>query len=183
MKRFFLSAFLSLFLLNAFGADAVQPGNIILFRHANAPGVGDPPQFQIGDCTTQRNLDEVGRAQAKRIGEQLRGKGVNVTRVLTSQWCRCKETAALAFPNLPPQAIQENPVFNSFFNERPQEPEITAAAQAILLGWKGPGVLVVVTHQVNITALTNTFTQSGEGIVLSGQSNQLRVLGRISISQ
>lgn len=183
MKRLFLAGFLSLFFLNAFGADALQQGNIILFRHANAPGSGDPPQFQIGDCTTQRNLDDVGRAQAKRIGDYLRGEGVKVTRVLTSQWCRCKETAALAFPNLPSQAIQETPVFSSFFNERPQEPQITAAAQVILLGWKGPGVLVVVTHQVNITALTNTFTQSGEGIVMYGQGKELKVLGRVLVGQ
>jgi phosphohistidine phosphatase SixA len=183
MKRLFLAGFLSLFFLNAFGAEALHQGNIILFRHANAPGFGDPPQFQIGDCTTQRNLDDVGRAQAKRIGDYLRGEGVKVTRVLTSQWCRCKETAALAFPNLPLQAIQETTVFNSFFNERPQEPQITAAAQAILLGWKGPGVLVVVTHQVNITALTNTFTQSGEGIVMHRQGKELKVLGRVLVGQ
>jgi phosphohistidine phosphatase SixA len=182
MKRFLstLFAFLNLFFAQAWAAEVLQEGNIILFRHASAPGVGDPSNFKIGDCTTQRNIDDVGRAQAKRIGEYLVDKGVKVNRVITSQWCRCKETATLAFPSLPKDALQENAVFSSFFNERQQEPQVTATAKAILLGWKGPGYLVVVTHQVNITGLTSIFPQSGEGIVLKAQGNQLKVIGRIA---
>jgi phosphohistidine phosphatase SixA len=160
--------------------EALKQGNIILFRHANAPGVGDPPNFQVNDCSTQRNLDEVGRTQAKRIGEYLQSNGVKVNRVFTSQWCRCKETAALAFSNLTAEARQEDPAFNSFFNDRQDEPKQTESAKALLLTWKGPGTLVVVTHQVNITALTSIFPQSGEGIVLQKQGNQLKVVGRIT---
>jgi phosphohistidine phosphatase SixA len=161
-------------------ADVLQQGNIILFRHANAPGVGDPANFKIGDCTTQRNLDDVGRSQAKRIGEYLRANSVKVNRVFTSQWCRCKETASLAFPDLPTGAMQENAAFNSFFSERQQEPKATAAAKALLLAWKGPGHLVVVTHQVNISAITGAFSQSGEGIVLQRQGKELKVVGRVA---
>jgi phosphohistidine phosphatase SixA len=160
--------------------EALKQGNIILFRHANAPGVGDPPNFQISDCSTQRNLDEVGRTQAKRIGEYLQLNGVKVNRVATSQWCRCKETAALAFSGLTADARQENPVFNSFFNDRQDEPKQPESAKALLMAWKGPGTLVVVTHQVNITALTGIYPQSGEGIVLQRQGNQLKVVGRIT---
>ncbi len=160
--------------------EALKQGNIILFRHANAPGVGDPPNFLVSDCSTQRNLDEVGRTQSKRIGEYLQFNGVKVHRVITSQWCRCKETAALAFSNLTAEARQENPAFNSFFNERQDEPKQTESAKALLMEWKGPGTLVVVTHQVNITALTGIFPQSGEGIVLQKQGNQLKVVGRIT---
>jgi phosphohistidine phosphatase SixA len=160
--------------------DALAQGNIILFRHANAPGFGDPPNFQIGECSTQRNLDDVGRLQSKRIGEYLQSNGVKVNRVLTSQWCRCKETAAVAFANLPSEARLENAAFNSFFRDRQDEPKQTEAAKKLLLGWKGPGTLVVVTHQVNITALTGIFPQSGEGIVLQKQGNLLKVVGRIS---
>jgi phosphohistidine phosphatase SixA len=160
--------------------ETLKQGNIILFRHANAPGVGDPPNFQVTDCSTQRNLDEIGRAQAKRIGEYLLSNGVKVSRVLTSQWCRCKETAAIAFSNLMTDARQENSVFNSFFNDRQDEPKQTEAAKVLLMNWKGPGTLVVVTHQVNITALTGIYPQSGEGIVLRGQANQLKVVGRIT---
>jgi phosphohistidine phosphatase SixA len=160
--------------------EALKQGSIILFRHANAPGVGDPPNFQVSDCSTQRNLDEVGRLQAKRIGEYLQANGVKVQRVITSQWCRCKETAALAFSKLTADARQENPAFNSFFNDRQDEPKQTESAKALLMEWKGPGTLIVVTHQVNITALTSIFPQSGEGIVLQKQGNQLKVVGRIT---
>jgi hypothetical protein len=77
-------------------------------------------------------------------------------------------------------ARQENSVFNSFFNDRQDEPKQTEAAKVLLMNWKGPGTLVVVTHQVNITALTGIYPQSGEGIVLRGQANQLKVVGRIT---
>jgi phosphohistidine phosphatase SixA len=161
-------------------ADVLQGGNIILFRHANAPGVGDPPNFQLNDCATQRNLDEVGRLQAKRIGDYLRAQGVKIDRVITSQWCRCKDTASNAFPELTGASNQADAIFNSFFNERKEEPQQTAAAKNLLLAWKGSGYLVVVTHQVNITALTNIFPQSGEGIVLRRDGKQLKVVGRVN---
>jgi phosphohistidine phosphatase SixA len=182
MARLIAFAFLVLSLVSqpSFAVEALKQGNIILFRHANAPGVGDPPNFQVGDCSTQRNLDEVGRTQAKRIGEYLQLNGVKVNRAVTSQWCRCKETAALAFSNLTVGARQENPAFNSFFNDRQDEPKQTESAKALLMAWNGPGTLVVVTHQVNITALTGVFPQSGEGIVLQKQGNQLKVVGRIT---
>jgi phosphohistidine phosphatase SixA len=182
MSRLIAFAFLVLSFVSqpSFAVEALKQGNIILFRHANAPGVGDPPNFQIGDCSTQRNLDESGRNQAKRIGEYLQLNGVKVNRVVTSQWCRCKETAVLAFSNLTADARQENPAFNSFFNDRQDEPKQTESAKALLMGWKGPGTVVVVTHQVNITALTGIYPQSGEGIVLQKQGNQLKVVGRIT---
>jgi phosphohistidine phosphatase SixA len=136
--------------------------SVVLFRHATAPGGGDPPGFQLGDCSTQRNLDDAGRAQARRIGEQFRSRGVKVTAVRHSMWCRTRETAELAFPGL----ARGDGDFNSFFEDRSREPAQTAAALATLLKWRGPGVLVVVTHQVNITALTGVVPASGEGVVL-----------------
>jgi phosphohistidine phosphatase SixA len=177
---FALALAISLQAAPAIAVDALQNGNIILFRHANAPGVGDPPNFQLNDCATQRNLDEVGRLQAKRIGDYLRAQNVKVDRVITSQWCRCKDTASNAFPELTGASIQADAVFNSFFNERKEEPQQTAAAKNLLLAWRGAGYLVVVTHQVNITALTNIFPQSGEGIVLRRDGKQLKVVGRIN---
>jgi phosphohistidine phosphatase SixA len=155
--------------------SALQNGTIVLFRHAIAPGTGDPPGFRLGDCSSQRNLDAAGRAQAKRIGEQFRAQKISVTRVLTSQWCRTRETAELAFPGLP----KDEPVFNSFFGGRDQEARQTRAAFNVLQGWRGPGVLVVVTHQVNITALTKIFPNSGEGIVVRVVSGKLNVIGRV----
>lgn len=155
------------------------PGTIVLFRHALAPGGGDPTGFVTGDCSTQRNLSEEGRQQARRIGEALRRNGVNVTGVWHSAWCRTRDTAQLAFPDLATPALRPEPVFNSFFNDRNDEPTQTAAARRLLLGWRGPGTLVVVTHQVNITALTGIVPQSGEGVVLQRKGGELIVLGRL----
>ncbi|HYW55455.1 MAG TPA: histidine phosphatase family protein [Polaromonas sp.] len=85
---------------SAFAADAwsesTQPGAIVLFRHATAPGVGDPAEFKLNVCATQRNLDDKGRAEARKLGEQFRSRKIAVGAVLTSQWCRTRETARLA---------------------------------------------------------------------------------------
>jgi phosphohistidine phosphatase SixA len=157
------------------GWDAVSEGSIVLFRHANAPGTGDPENFKLNDCSTQRNLDEAGRQQSRRLGAQFRERKVAVGRVLTSQWCRTRETAQLAFPGLPVDA----PVFNSFFEDRSTSDAQTTQALQTLTQWRGPGVLVVVTHQVNITALTDIYPNSGEGVVLRPVGQKLQVLGRV----
>lgn len=157
------------------GWAALHDGSIVLFRHAEAPGGGDPPGLQLGDCKTQRNLDDAGRAQARRIGAAFRSRGIKVAQVLTSQWCRTRDTAALAFPG----QVSDDARFNSFFGDRTREPAQTAAALAMLAGWRGPGVLVVVTHQVNVGALTGVFPASGEGIVLRPRGAGVEVLGRI----
>jgi phosphohistidine phosphatase SixA len=149
---------------------------VVLMRHAQAPGSGDPPGFQLGDCSTQRNLDDAGRAQARRIGEAFRSRGVKVSAVRHSMWCRTRETAELAFPGL----ARADGHFNSFFEDHAREPAQTAAALATLLKWRGPGVMVVVTHQVNITALTGVVPASGEGVVLRAKGKELELLGRIT---
>jgi phosphohistidine phosphatase SixA len=154
---------------------AVQSGSVVLFRHANAPGFSDPPGFTLTDCSTQRNLDATGRAQARRIGEQFRSRGIPVGEVLSSQWCRTRETAQLAFPGL----VRDAAPFNSFFETSERQTAQTAAALAILKQWKGPGVLVVVTHQVNITALTGVSPASGQGVIVKTGEGGLAVLGRV----
>ncbi len=155
--------------------EALRQGGIVLFRHAIAPGGGDPPGMRLGDCATQRNLDAEGRAQAQRIGATIRAQRVPVGSVLTSEWCRTRETAELAFPG----QSRAEPIFNSFFADRSTGPAQTEAARALLLGWAGPGALVISTHQVNITALTGIFPASGEGIVLRREGGALVVVGRI----
>ena len=152
-----------------------SPPAVVLFRHAEAPGVGDPPAFRLGDCGTQRNLDDRGRAQARRLGERFRAEGIAVGRVLTSQWCRTRETAELAFPGRPADA----PAFNSFFGEAARRSPQTEAALAAVRAWRGPGVLVVVTHQVNITALTDVVPASGEGVVVRPAGDALEVVARV----
>jgi phosphohistidine phosphatase SixA len=154
---------------------ALKNGGMVLFRHAIAPGGGDPEGFALNDCRTQRNLDAAGRAQAKRIGAAFRVQKIVVGKVLTSQWCRTRETAELAFPGLP----QDEPAFNSFFSDRSREAAQTRAALEILKNWRGAGVMVVVTHQVNIAALTGISPNSGEGLIVRLVAGKLEVTGRL----
>lgn len=159
-----------------------QPGAIVLFRHATAPGVGDPPDMRVGDCSTQRNLDARGRAEARELGQAFRARGVQVARVLSSQWCRAHETARLAFAEQVPGGVREEPAFNSFFGGRGSEARQTMRARELLRQWKGPGALVVVSHQVNIRALTGVSTTSAEGLVVRVPEGDgpLQVLGRVT---
>jgi phosphohistidine phosphatase SixA len=154
---------------------AVRPGSVVLLRHALAPGGGDPPGFQLEDCKTQRNLSDEGRAQARRIGLAFKSRHIEVGAVWSSQWCRARETADLAFPN---QRVDQ-PAFNSSFAQPDAVAEQTRAALAQLSGWRGPGVLVVVTHQVNITALTGVVPASGEAVVVEPGAQGLKLRGRV----
>ncbi|HEY9629442.1 MAG TPA: histidine phosphatase family protein [Coleofasciculaceae cyanobacterium] len=151
---------------------------VLLIRHATAPGTGDPPNFELEDCSTQRNLSEEGRQQAIRIGEAFRSRNISVRRVLSSQWCRCLETAERM--NL--GKVEPFPPLNSFFGDRSQTDEQTAQVQQFLLEQTVPGVMVMVSHQVNITALSDIFPQSGEAVVMEiGADNLLTILGQIPI--
>ncbi|MCZ2498848.1 histidine phosphatase family protein [Xylophilus sp. Kf1] len=155
--------------------EALRQGAVLLVRHAHAPGVGDPANFRLGDCRTQRNLDQTGREQARRLGDQFASRRIPVGAVLASQWCRTRDTAELAFPN----RMREDASFNSFFDASSSQPAQTAAALKTLNRWKGPGALVVVTHQVNITALTGVVPASGEGVVVRSKADGIEVVGRV----
>jgi phosphohistidine phosphatase SixA len=156
--------------------NAVKAGGVVaLIRHARAPGTGDPANFRLDDCATQRNLSETGRVQARRIGEAFRERGVRVDRVLSSAWCRSRETAHLAFG----QAEVFAPL-NSFFRQGRQEAEQTRQASVAIAAWRGPGVLVLVTHQVNITALTREFPEEGEILVLQPNGSGFALSGKIT---
>lgn len=154
---------------------ALGDGAIVLFRHANAPGTGDPADFRLDDCATQRNLDDAGRAQARRIGATFRARGIVVGQVLTSQWCRARDTAELAFPG----RAEAAPAFNSFFDDRSLAPAQTAEATALLRGWRGPGVLVVFTHMVNIAELAGYAPDQGEGVVVHFTGDGFAVIGTV----
>lgn len=154
-----------------------EPGAFVLMRHAQAPGTGDPSGFVLDDCATQRNLDEAGRAQARAIGAAFRERGIAFDAVLTSQWCRCRETAELL--DLGP--VEEAPAFNSFFSDFAARDPQTMAARALLEARAGDR-LFVVTHQVNISALTGRGTRSGEVLVVRRTGGGLEVLGSILIA-
>ncbi len=140
-----------------------QPGTVVALRHALAPGVGDPSGFVLEDCATQRTLDARGRDQAGAIGAALRASGLGDAAVYSSRWCRCLETARLlALGPVTPLAA-----LDSFFGEPGEREARTLALRDFLAeaGTDGPP-LVLVTHQVNISALIGRGTRSGEGVVL-----------------
>lgn len=158
--------------------DALKQGQAVaLIRHAIAPGLGDPPGFRIGDCTTQRNLSQEGRDQARRIGEFFLEKGVKETSVYSSQWCRCLETARL----LALGPVKELPALNSFFEDRSTEETQTKQIRKFITSLSADKPVIMVTHQVNITALTGIVPSSGEIIILQlTQDGQGKVLGRFT---
>ena len=149
-----------------------------IMRHALAPGTGDPARFELRDCSTQRNLDDRGRQQARRAGEMVRAAGARIERVLSSQWCRCLETSRL----LRLGEIEEEPALNSFFQNRSQRGPQTATLRARLTATSHTQTLFMVTHQVNITALTGQGVTSGEIFVIrSHETSDVEVLGRVSV--
>jgi len=151
---------------------------VLLMRHeATEPGTGDPPGFRRADCSTQRNLSEAGRAAARATGARLRAEGVPVAAVRTSAWCRSAETARLLGFDPP----SHDKALDSFFADRRQEPAATAALRDLIADWKGPGVLVLVTHQVNITAATEVYPAPGEMVVLKPSRTGFAVVGRLRL--
>lgn len=154
-----------------------QGGLVILMRHSLAPGIGDPPGFVLEACATQRNLSSEGRAQAVAAGQALRQQGVAIDAVYSSQWCRALETAELmALGPITPATW-----LNSFFRGRGDQMAITQAARSRIEAWQGPDNLLMVTHQVNITALTGGGVSSGEMVVVRPQEDGFAVVGRLSI--
>lgn len=152
-----------------------EPGAIAIMRHALAPGTGDPTDFAIGKCETQRNLNERGRAQARAVGAAMRRQGINFDVVLSSQWCRTLETAELL--GLGP--VTEAPQLNSFFTDFSiREPQTKELRKLIA---KTKGRMILVTHQVNIAALTGESARSGEVLIIRATENVVTVLGRIRI--
>lgn len=132
-----------------------------VMRHALAPGVGDPAGFRLDDCATQRNLSEEGRQQARAIGGRFRANGIATAEVMTSQWCRARDTATA----LGLGAVRDLPALNSFFARSRDRDAQTAELRRWLAAAAKGRPLVLVTHQVNISALTDAFTSSGEIIV------------------
>ncbi len=158
--------------------QALQEGGlVILMRHSLAPGIGDPPGFVLEACETQRNLSSEGRAHAVAAGQALREQGVAIDAVYSSQWCRALDTAELMAVG----QVVPAPWLNSFFRGRGDQVAITQAARERMAGWQGPGNLLLVTHQVNITALTGGGVSSGEMVVVRPQEEGFTVVGRLNV--
>jgi broad specificity phosphatase PhoE len=156
-------------------------GHILMIRHALAPGTGDPANFQIGDCSTQRNLDDRGRDQARAIGDWLRSKGITAARVYSSQWCRCLETAKL----LQMGPVKELPALNSFYElTENREPNLKALRQFIAKQPPDGKLIILVTHLVTISAMADEAVSSGEGVLLKLDPASLyKVIGRFNFSR
>lgn len=165
--RFMLACCLLLSVLGVQAADLSQlntPGTALLIRHALAPGVGDPAEFSLEDCETQRNLSEQGREQAQNIGKKLQEAGFESAYVYSSRWCRCLETATL----LDLGEVIALPALDSFFRSPDANSKTTQTEQwrAHLLETRQQMPRIYITHQVNLSALMGGFAQSGEGIVV-----------------
>lgn len=155
-----------------------QPGTVAIMRHAEAPGFGDPPGFRLDDCSTQRDLDDRGRAQARAVGDAFRAAGVAVDRVLTSRWCRARHTAEET--GLAP--VEDLPALDSFYADRGTAERQTEAVRRLLASADPAERLLLVTHQVNISALTGQGTRSGEIVVLRvADDGSIATLGSIAI--
>lgn len=146
---------------------------VALIRHAEAPGTGDPPGYRLDDCATQRNLSPEGRAQAARLGEAFRRAGIAAAEIRSSAWCRCRDTAA----GLALGPVQVAGPLNSFFGAPASAADSTAAMRQLIAGLPPDRPAVLVSHQVNITALTGVYPRSGEMVVL--RRSDLAVLGRM----
>ena len=147
--------------------------NIIFIRHAIAPGNGDPANFNISDCSTQRNLSKDGELQAAKIGEFFKINEIKVKKVFSSEWCRCKDTAKIAFGR-----YETKNFLNSFYDKRflDNKNKQIQDFQKYLDGWDNSGNLVLVTHYVVISEILDVAPRSGEIIVTN---NNLKLLSSL----
>lgn len=155
---------------------------VVLVRHAvTTAGVGDPPGFKLKDCATQRNLTEAGRADARRLGEAFRDHGVPVGRVLSSPWCRCLDTARLAFGR---DAEVSTPLSNLYGRSEASARQVREM-ETLIGGWRPEGAggnLVLVSHGSTILALTGISVEPAEMVVLTPRPGErFKIAGRLSV--
>lgn len=154
-----------------------QGGVVVAFRHALAPGTFDPPGFRVEDCRTQRNLSEDGRSQARAIGRWFQAQGLQPARVRSSPWCRCLDTARLAFNQAEVWAALGSP---RGAMETTNAAHLRELRQALAAAAQQRGRFEVwVTHMFVLSALADTNTDSGEGLLLRAEAGTVRVLARL----
>ena len=153
-----------------------EGGKLIFIRHAYAPGGGDPDDFNLNDCSTQRNLNEEGRDQAKYIGEFFKKNKIKIDKVLSSEWCRCKETAEIAFKD-----FSTNSFLNSFYSSKfaKNKEEQIKMLNNYVKKFNSDKNLILVTHYVLISEVLNYAPSSGELVVSDKDFN---MIGSIKIN-
>jgi len=181
IKKILTILFIGLFNINtnAFSNDKIldslkEGKKLVFIRHAIAPGNGDPNNFDINDCSTQRNLDKNGITQSKKIGQFFKNNKIKIDKVLSSEWCRCKDTAKYAFQN-----FETFDALNSFYDVRfaANEAKQVKDLKNYIKKWDDDKNLVLVTHFVVISSILNTSASSGE-IIISDKN--LNIIGSIS---
>ena len=189
MKRFNL-AIITALLISLLGQSAMAnelaiwdklqgtnpKGYVLLLRHTIAPGVGDPENFKLNDCSTQRNLSQLGRDDAKAVGDWLKRRDIKISRVESSRWCRAKETAQL----LGIGKVRLNSNLDSLFESAdPAKAIQTVRVKKQIVDWRNKsGLLVLVGHFVNIGAVAGVGVGSGEGVLVKADSKgKITVVG------
>jgi len=162
--------------------DALRRGGVVaVFRHAQAPGTFDPPGFKLGECSTQRNLGDAGRLQARQLGDWFRAQRLAPRRVRSSPWCRCVDTARLAFGPGTPSAIEVeawDALGSTLDGSSVPERQVQAMRRA-LAELPATGFEVWVSHQSTIGQLVGESTSSGEGLLLRAKADgQVQVIAR-----
>jgi phosphohistidine phosphatase SixA len=154
-------------------------GQVVLLRHSlTDPGVGDPPGMKLGECATQRNLNEQGRGEARRLAEALRSRGIPVGSVQSSPWCRCLETARLVFGREP----EVQPALGNLFGRRDLEPQQVAALRKVVERVPQRGNAFMVTHGSTTLALTGVSPATTEMVVLTPKAGGgFSVAGRLGV--
>ena len=168
--------------LKANSGDSLQGilkegGKLIFIRHAYAPGGGDPDNFDISNCASQRNLNEEGIKQAKNIGKFFLEKKIMIDKILSSEWCRCKQTAKYAF-----KKYETKNFLNSFFSQKFSHNKASQIKELkeYIKKWDGKKNLILITHYVVILEVLNLSSSSGEVIVTDKDFNILDRLKTIN---
>lgn len=156
-----------------------EPGTHLILRHTLAPGTGDPDNFQIGDCSTQRNLNDEGRKQAKQLGDFLKRHNIRFDGVLSSQWCRCLETAELIDMG---EVKEFEPLSSTWTRSQEVKVERTNDLKTFLNEDANQTNLLLVTHYINILELTGKTTASGEGLIIRVNHDTVTVIGHFSVT-
>ena len=170
MKLFNIILIIFITLTNGIKADSENQildilkkgGNLIFIRHAYAPGGGDPDNFNINDCSTQRNLSDEGKEQSKKIGKFFEENKIPISLVISSEWCRCKETANIAFKN-----YETKNFLNSFYSEKfaKNKKDQIDKLEKYIDNWNSDKNLVMITHYVLISEVLNYRPRSGEIVI------------------
>ena len=156
-----------------------RDGRVILMRHTQTvPGVGDPGSFKLGDCSTQRNLNQQGINQARKFGAALKSAGIRIGKVLVSEWCRADDTARHILEEAGFGDMRREPFWplNNVWDDDSKVKQQSAAVRAKINEWRGPGVLLMVSHGVTISPILGRTTSQGGFFVIEPSNGKVNII-------